>query len=64
MPHVRSPSLRMFTELLSDPVPSALTADPVPPGAQVVRASSLDRVSLWIARAEQVWMWVSAGSAR
>ena len=54
MPHVRSPSLRMFTELLSDPVPSALTADPVPPGAQVVGASSIDRISLRIAHAEQV----------
>ena len=56
MPHVRSLSLRMFTELLSDPVSSALTADPVPPGAQVVRASSIDRISLRIAHAEQVWM--------
>ena len=43
-------------ELLSDSVSFALTADPVPPGAQVVRASSLGRISSRIAHAEQVWM--------
>ena len=55
---VRSPSARAraFTNPLPDSVSaeSPPTAGPVPPGAQVVRASSLDQASLRIAHAEQV----------
>ena len=52
------------TSPLPDSASIALTADSVPLGAQIARSSLLDRVSLWIARAEQVWMWVAVGLAR
>ena len=44
--HVRSPSFRMSKTPPPDSASFALAADSVPPGAQVVRASSLDLVSL------------------